>query len=171
MRNIFFSLLLIFPVFGFVETPDKELEIKKLVKVIEDSKAEVFEEVSYIPRDILNQLTEILKSEYDIENEFVLNEKYAAPARSYDFNKGIYRRLNFGLNKGNKWVISYHISTKRFSYNNILYLDLSRKETIVKSFQIYRPSNNPEGLLKKLNDPKSVELTYHSREGISENIF
>jgi len=157
---------------------DKIKEIEELKEVITNSKSEVIEDIHTIPVEIFNDLQGILQNEYKDSNisqdelVFKIYDKNEAPSRGYSF-KGAnanYRRFNFAINNGNKWLISYHVTTGRLSYNNILYLERKRKP-VVKSYQIARGSHSIESLLAKLDDPDLVEILYPSTGTTSFIIF
>ena len=165
---------LTFSLTAFIIPTSKEGEIQPLIRLIENKDSEIIEELELIPAKIISNLNNILSKEYKGRNPeptFELKDKYSAPSRGYKLKGQNFRRFNFAVNKGDDWLISYHVTTERFSYNNVLFVSLKKRKQTIKSFQINRGSRDPESLLSKLQNPGSVELLYPAEYESNQIIF
>jgi hypothetical protein len=179
VRFTFFISFCALSFLSFSKPFDKLKELDELKSVLTDQDSELVENFDLIPDEIFQVLEDVLQSEYkgeELESDdikFVLHDSSTPPARSYRFegNDSNFRRFNFALNNGKKWVISYHVSTKRLSYNTVLLIEMKKKSTEIRSYQIHRGSRDVASLVDKLGDPNIVELTYPSDHIYSGMVF
>jgi hypothetical protein len=157
-------------------TLDKSEEIKNLIKILESPKAELVSDLHQIPDQVFLEIQQIMDRQYGQNDEdkisFEIYDQFEAPSRSYRFEgNNSFRKFNFALRKGDSWLISYHVTTRRFSYNNLVYFDGGRKDIDIRSYQISRGSQDPESLKAKLNQPEMVEILYPTSAGSPFVIF
>jgi hypothetical protein len=179
MRQIFLVLLVI-TASSFKErsVSDKSEELQQLVKFIESPKVILIEDLGEVPDQVFLEIQKVLDSEYNDEQRsdevtFEIFDQYEAPSRGYRFDgpNSNYRRFNFALKRNDRWLISYHVTTRRFSYNNVVYVEMGKKDTLVKSFQVSRGSKTADCLKDRLLDPGMVEILYPSSSEAPVIIF